>query len=84
MSAPGVAAVRVVEISGATDPGSVSGVDGEGVQVVGQDRPVGPDPLPLVALQPAAPQPVAALEWLTRPSAPVRQRASLWVPGIRS
>src|SRR6266568_4492118 len=37
-------------------------MDGEGVQVVGQDRPAGPGPLPLVALQPAAPQPVAALE----------------------
>jgi hypothetical protein len=39
-----------------------SGVDGEGVEVVGQDRPAGPDPLALVALEAAPPQPVAALE----------------------
>src|SRR5512132_1308548 len=37
-------------------------MDGEGVQVVGQDRPAGPDPLALVTLEAAASQPVAALE----------------------
>src|SRR5919106_3353344 len=40
----------------------LGGVDGEGVEVVGQDRPAGPDPLALVASQAAAPQPIAALE----------------------
>src|SRR5215204_2280111 len=39
-----------------------AGVDGQGVQVVGQDRPAGPDSLALVTLQPAAAQVVAALE----------------------
>jgi len=38
------------------------GLHGEGVQVVGQDRPAGPDPLAFVASQPAASQPIAALE----------------------
>src|SRR3954452_1221370 len=43
--------------------GSVSaGPDGEGVEVVGEDRPLGPDLLPVVALQTAAVQPVAAFE----------------------
>src|SRR5215204_2446811 len=40
----------------------LAGVDGQGVQVVGQDRPAGPDSLALVTLQPAAAQVVAALE----------------------
>src|SRR5919106_4583042 len=40
----------------------LGGVDGEGVEVVGQDRPAGPDPLALVAPQAAAAQPIAALE----------------------
>src|SRR5215216_6701595 len=39
-----------------------AGVDGQGVQVIGQDRPAGPDPLALVALEAAAAQVVAALE----------------------
>jgi hypothetical protein len=34
----------------------------EGVQVGGQDRPAGPDPLALVTSQAAAPQPIAAFE----------------------
>src|SRR5829696_6557728 len=42
--------------------GLSAGVDGQGVQVVGQDRPAGPDSLALVTLQPAAAQVVAALE----------------------
>src|SRR5919201_2275583 len=48
--------------AGATDPGLSGALDGEGVQVVGQDRPAGPDPLALVTLEAAAPQVVAALE----------------------
>jgi hypothetical protein len=44
-------------------------VDGQGVQVVSQDRPAGPDPLALVALQAAAPQPVAAFEVADAPLA---------------
>src|SRR5919106_4324296 len=40
----------------------LGGVDGEGVEVVGQDRPAGPDPLALVASQAAAAQPIAAFE----------------------
>ena len=44
-------------------PGSVSGgADGEGVEVVGQDRPGGPGLLALIALQPAAAKAVAAFE----------------------
>jgi hypothetical protein len=39
-----------------------AGVDGQGVQVVGQDRPAGPDSLALVTPQAAAAQVVAALE----------------------
>src|ERR1041384_5434860 len=38
------------------------GPDGERVGVVGQDRPFSPDLLALVTLEPAAVQPVAALE----------------------
>src|SRR5438128_2648732 len=38
------------------------GPDGEGVAVVGEDRPLSPDPLAFVAFQPAAVQPVTALE----------------------
>src|SRR4051794_32084356 len=38
------------------------GVDGERVEVVGKDRPAGPDPLAGVALQAAAAQPVAPFE----------------------
>jgi hypothetical protein len=37
------------------------GLDGEGVEVVGQDRPAGPDPLALVALEATAPQPIVTL-----------------------
>ncbi len=37
-------------------------MDGEGVEVVGQDRPAGPNPLSLVAFEAAAPQPAAAFE----------------------
>ena len=42
-------------------PGS-GGLDGEGVQVVGQDRPASPDPLALVTPEAAAAQPIAPLE----------------------
>ena len=43
--------------------GSVSLLsDGEGVGVVGQDRPLSPDPPPLVAFQAGSVQPVAAFE----------------------
>src|SRR4029450_6116243 len=42
--------------------GLSAGGDGQGVQVGGQDRPAGPDPLALITLQPAAAQVVAALE----------------------
>src|SRR5215211_9531132 len=45
-----------------TDPRRSGGVNGEGVQVVGQDRPAGPDPLALVAPQAATPQPIATFE----------------------
>src|SRR2546425_6838345 len=38
------------------------GPDGEGVAVVGERRPLSPDPLAFVAFQPAAVQPVTALE----------------------
>ena len=43
--------------------GSVSaGSDGEGVEVVGEDRPPGPDLHPVIALQPGAAHAVAAFE----------------------
>src|SRR6185437_4544830 len=43
--------------------GSVSpGPDGEGVEVVGQDRPSGPDPQSVISLQSGAPQSVSAFE----------------------
>ena len=43
--------------------GSVSaGSDGEGVEVVGEDRPSGPDLHPVIAFEPGSAQPVAALE----------------------
>ena len=43
--------------------GSVSaGSDGEGVKVVGEDRPSGPGLHPVVALQPGPAQSVAAFE----------------------
>src|SRR5256885_761319 len=46
-----------------TDARSVSGaLDGEGVEVVGQDRPAGPGPGAVVASEAAAAQTVAALE----------------------
>src|SRR3954454_18422324 len=38
------------------------GVDGERVEGVGQVRPAGPDPLPVVSLEAAAPEAVAAFE----------------------
>src|ERR671910_1599535 len=45
-------------------------MDGEGVEVVGQDRPAGPDPLALVAPEAAASQPIAALEVADPPLTP--------------
>ena len=39
-----------------------SGSDGERVSVVGEDAPLGPDPLAVVAFEPAAVHPVAAFE----------------------
>jgi hypothetical protein len=45
------------------------GVDGQGIRVVGQDCPAGPDPLALVTLQLAAAQPIAALEAAEAPLA---------------
>src|SRR5918995_3697585 len=45
-------------------------MDGEGVEVVGQDRPAGPDPLALVAPEPATAQPIAALEVADPPLTP--------------
>ena len=49
-----------------------------GVEVVGEDRPLSPDPLALVALQPAAVQSVAAFEVTDpalRPGSVARQPA---------
>ena len=56
--------VLVVGVGGVPAPsGSVSGgLDGEGVEVVGQDRPAGPGPRAVVASEPAAAQAVAAFE----------------------
>src|SRR5215218_11073008 len=61
------------------------GMDGEGVEVVGQDRPAGPDPLALVALEAAAAQPVAALEVADAALAAsaVASQAPAGVPGAR-
>src|SRR5215203_4211923 len=60
-------------------------VDGEGVEVVGQDRPASPDPLALVASQAAAPQPIAPLE-VADPSlaaSAVAGQAPAGAPGAR-
>ena len=38
------------------------GSDGEGVEIVGEDRPSGPDPHSVIAFESGAPQPVAAFE----------------------
>src|SRR5829696_9774888 len=60
-------------------------VDGEGVEVVGQDRPAGPDPLALVASQAAAPQPIAAFEVADPPltAGAVAGQAPAGTPGTR-
>src|SRR5215213_1102710 len=76
---------------GSAEPGAAwrmsrsGGVDGEGVEVVGQDRPAGPDPLALVALEAAARQPIAALEVADPPLAAgtVAGQAPAGAPGAR-
>ena len=58
------------------------GLDDEGVQVGGQDRPAGPDPLAVVASEAATAQVVARLRWLIRPSQTMSPtRSSLASPG---